>query len=48
MITSLSEFYFRSRRFIYRKKDLVQTKKSDFYGLWEQHKQLKTMEMSGA
>ena len=42
MITSLSELYFRFRRFIL----LVQTKKSDFYGLWQQHKLLKTMEMS--
>ena len=41
-ITSLSELYFRFRRFIL----LVQTKKSDFYGLWQQHKLLKTMEMS--
>ena len=42
MITSLSELYFRFRRFIL----LVQTKKSDFYELWQQHKLLKTMEMS--
>ena len=40
-ITSLSELYLRIRRFIL----LVQTKKSDFYELWQQHKQLKTMEM---
>ena len=25
---------------------LVQTKKSDFYKIWQQHKQLKTIEMS--
>ena len=43
-ITSLSELYFRFRRFIL----LVQTKKSDFYELWQQYKQLKTMEMSKA
>ena len=42
MITSLSELYFRIRKFIL----LVQTKKSDFYELWQQQKQLKTMEMS--
>ena len=41
-ITSLSELYFRFRRFIL----LVKTKKSDFYELWQQHKQLKTMGMS--
>ena len=41
-ITSLSELYFRFRGFIL----LVQTKKSDFYGLWQQRKLLKTMEMS--
>ena len=40
-ITSLSELYFRIRRFIL----LVQTKKGDFCELWQQHKQLKTMEM---
>ena len=42
--TNLSELYFRIRRFIL----LVQTKKSDFYELWQQHKQLKTMSMSEA
>ena len=41
-ITSLPELYFRFRRIIL----LVQTKKSDFYKLWQQHKLLKTMEMS--
>ena len=44
MITSLSELYFRIIRFII----LVQTKKSDFYELWQQLKQLRTMEMSEA
>ena len=42
MITSLSELYFRFRTFIL----LVQTKKSDLYELWQQLKQLKTMEIS--
>ena len=42
-ITSLSEIYFKSRRFI-----LAVQKKSDFYMLWQQHEQLKTMEMSEA
>ena len=41
-ITSLSELYFRIRKFML----LVQTK--NFYELWQQHKQLKTMEMSEA
>ena len=41
VITSLSKLYFRLRRFIL----LVQTKKIYFYGLWQQHKQLKTMEV---
>ena len=27
---------------------MVQTKRSDFYELWQQHKQLKTMDMSEA
>ena len=40
-ITSLSELYFSFRRFIL----LVKTKKIDFYELWHQQKQLKTMEM---
>ena len=44
MITSLSKLYFRFRRFIL----LVKTKASDFYELWQHHKQLKTMEMSEA
>ena len=45
MITTLFELYFRIRRFIL----LVQMKKkSDFYELWLQHNQLKTMEMSEA
>ena len=43
-ITSLSELYFRIRRFIL----LVEVKKSDFYELWQQYKQLKIMEMSEA
>ena len=42
VITSLSEILFRFRRFIM----LVQTKKSDFYELWQQHKQHKTMKIS--
>ena len=41
MITSLPELYFRFRRCIL----LVQAK-NDFYELWQQHKLLKTMEMS--
>ena len=41
-ITSLSKLYFRFRRFIL----LVQTKTSDFYKLWQQHKQPKNMEIS--
>ena len=40
-ITSLSELYFRLKRFIL----LVKRKKSDFYELWQLHKQLKTLEM---
>ena len=44
MITSLSEFHFRFRRFIL----LVQTKKSNFYGPWQQHKWLKTIEIRKA
>ena len=44
MFTSLSELYFRVRRFI----PLVRTKKSGFSELWQQHKQLKTMEMREA
>ena len=44
MTTSMSELFFRFRRFIL----LVQTKKSDFYELWQQHKQLKNMEMTEA
>ena len=39
-ITDLSELYFRFKRFIL----LVQTKNE----LWQQHKQLKTMEISEA
>ena len=42
IITSLSELYFRLRIFAL----LVQTKKGDFCELWQQHRQLKTMEMS--
>ena len=41
MITSLSELCFRFSRFI----TLEQTKKSDFYEPWQQHKLLKTTEM---
>ena len=41
MITNLSELYFRSRRF-------GTNEKSDFYELWQQHKQLKTIEMREA
>ena len=41
-ITSLSELYLRIRRFF----SLLQNEKSDFYELWQQHKQLKTMEMN--
>ena len=44
MIMTLSDLYFGIRRFIL----LVQTKKSDFYVLWQQHKQLKTMQVSKA
>ena len=44
MITSLSQLYFRIRRFVL----LVQTKKVDFYGLWPQHNKLKTIEMNEA
>ena len=44
LITSLFELYFRFRRFVL----LVQMKKSDFYELWQQHQQLKTMEISEA
>ena len=40
---SLSELYFRFRRFI----QLVELK-GDFYELWQQQKQLKTIEMSGS
>ena len=40
-ITSLSELHFRFRFIL-----LVQTKKSDFYELWQWHKPLKTMEIS--
>ena len=42
LITSLSELHFRFRFIL-----LVQMKKKkDFYDLWQQHKLLKTMEMS--
>ena len=40
----LSELYFSFKRFVL----LVQTKKSNFYVLWQQHKYMKTMEMSEA
>ena len=40
-ITSLSKLYFRFRKFT-----LSTNKKSYFYEPWQQHKQLKTMEMS--
>ena len=40
----LPKLYFSFRRFIL----LVQTKKSNFYVLWQQHKYMKTMEMSEA
>ena len=43
-ITRLLELYFRHKSFIL----LVQTKKSNFYKLWQQQKQLKTMKMSEA
>ena len=43
MINSLCELYFRFRRFI-----VSTNKKSDFYELQQQHKQLKTMEVSEA
>ena len=42
MITGLSVLYFRFRIIVL----LVQTKKGDFCELWQQHRQLKTMEMS--
>ena len=42
MVTVPSKFYFRFRRFVL----LIQTKKNDSYELWQQHKQLKTMELS--
>ena len=38
LITGLFELFFRFRRFIL----LIQTKKSDFYELWQHHKQLKS------
>ena len=41
-ITSLPELYFSLKRLIL----LVQIKKSDFYEIWQQHKQLVIMEMS--
>ena len=44
MITSLPKLYFRFRKFIL----MEQTKKSDFYELWQLHKQLKIIEMSKA
>ena len=44
MITSLSEFYFRFRRFIL----LVLTKKVISINYGQQHKQLRTMEVSEA
>ena len=49
-IASLSEIYFRFRGFILLVKTnrSVQTKKSDFYELWQQPEQLKTMAMSEA
>ena len=43
-INNLPEIYFRFRRFTL----WVQMKKSHFYELWQQPKQLKTMEMSEA
>ena len=42
-ITSLSEFCFRFRRFI-----VGTDEKSGFYKLWQQYKQLKTVQMSEA
>ena len=45
IITSKSELYFRFRRCILLVKA---KKKKDFYELWQQHKQLKTMEMKEA
>ena len=44
-ITSQSELYFRFRRFIC---PFGTNEESDFYELWQQHKQLKTMEMNEA
>ena len=44
MVTCLSDIYFRLRRFLL----LVKTKKSNFYELWQQHRQLKTIEMTEA
>ena len=43
-ITNLSELYLRFRRFIM----FVETKKSDFYELWQQRKHLKTMDICEA
>ena len=42
MIASLSQLYFRFRRFTF----LLQTKKSDFYELRQHHRQPKNMEMN--
>ena len=43
MITSLSEVYFRIKIYSFGTNE-----KSDFYELWQQDKQLKTMEMREA
>ena len=43
MITSMSELYFRIKIFPFGTN-----KKSDFYELWQQQKQRKTMEMNEA
>ena len=46
-ITSLSELYFSFRKFICW-YELFLLVRSDFYELWQQHKQLKITEMSEA
>ena len=43
MVTSLSELCFRIKIFVFGTNE-----KSDLYELWQQHKQLETMEMNGA
>ena len=47
-ITSLSELCFRFKRFTLLEKIEKTNEKIDFYELWQQHKQLKTMKISEA